>query len=59
MKASSTACINLKATPTCMESKRFLKLCCVSAVCWPQVVVLLNGKPITDYTFKSGVLKTT
>ena len=39
--------------------KDFLKLCCVSAVCWPQVVVLLNGKPITDYTFKSGVLKTT
>ena len=24
-----------------------------------QVVVLLNGKPITDYTFTSGVLKTT
>lgn len=30
-----------------------------SVVIVPQVVVLLNGKPITDYTFSSGVLKTT
>ena len=39
--------------PCCSLSTRIHFLRCV------QVVVLLNGKPITDYTFNSGVLKTT
>ena len=31
---------------------------CANA-CRTQVVVLLNGKPVTDYTFQAGVFKTT